>query len=486
MKSLGASLHLGAAVRDNGVAFRAWAPRCRTLDVVIEGRRPLAMSRQDDGLFEAVVAGLRPGTRYQYRLDGERYRPDPASRFQPEGVHGPSVAVNPGSFPWTDQAFAGYAAADLVIYELHVGTFTRAGTFEAIVPHLPHLVELGVTAVELMPVAEFPGSRNWGYDGVHLFAPQSTYGGPRGLRRLVDACHSRNLSVILDLVYNHLGPEGNYLAEFGPFFTDRYKTPWGEAADFTDPALLPRAVAEGFAFQGQGSEYFGGPRGTASADLPGEHFVIFVQNHDQVGNRAQSDRLWSIVRFEALKVAAALMFAAPGLPLLFMGEEYGETAPFQYFTSFLDRNLAEAVRRGRTLEFAKFAWQGQVVDPGDPATFVRSRLNHSLVGAPRHRALHHYYRRWLALRRDHPALGARHKSHAQASLDGQGVLTLVRRAPSGEGVYLLANLTAEPKPRNADPAARGIILDSADVQFAGPGRVTPLAPYQVQLYELTR
>jgi maltooligosyltrehalose trehalohydrolase len=180
------------------------------------------------------------------------------------------------------------------------------------------------------------------------------------------------------------------------------------------------------------------------------------------------------------------MFAAPGLPLLFMGEEYGETAPFQYFTSFLDRNLAEAVRRGRTLEFAKFAWQGQVADPGDPATFVRSRLNHSLVGAPRHRELHHYYRRWLALRRDHPALGARHKSHAQASLDEQGVLTLVRRAPSGEGVYLLANLTAEPKPRNADPAARGILLDSADVQFAGPGRVTPLAPYQVQLYELTR
>src|SRR5437667_351092 len=182
MKSLGASLHLGAAVRDDGVVFRAWAPRCRTLDVVIEGRRPLAMSRQDDGLFEAVVAGLRPGTRYQYRLDGARYRPDPASRFQPEGVHGPSMAVNPGSFPWTDQVFTGHALADLVIYELHVGTFTRVGTFEAIVPHLPHLVDLGVTAVELMPVAEFPGSRNWGYDGVHLFAAQSTYVGPRGER----------------------------------------------------------------------------------------------------------------------------------------------------------------------------------------------------------------------------------------------------------------------------------------------------------------
>src|SRR5712664_3245062 len=410
MKSLGASLHLGAVVRDDGVVFRACAPRCRTLDVVIEGRRPLAMSRQDDGLFETVVAGLPPGTRYQYRLDGERYRPDPASRFQPEGVHGPSMVVNPPSFPWTDQAFTGHAAADLVIYELHVGTFTRAGTFEAIIPHLPHLVELGVTAVEQMPVAEFPGSRNWGYDGVHLFAPQSTYGGPRGLRRLVDACHARGLSVFLDVVYNQLGPEGNYLAEYGPYFTDRYTTPWGLAVNFDGPGCegarrhvtengrmwvsefhidgfrldavhaiydaspvhiltefadavrgeaarlgrrvhviaeshdndrrivlpssagglgldavwsddfhhaihrqltgetssyyvdfgseqhLDRAIAEGFAYQGEPSEYFGRPRGTPSADLAGEHFVICLQNHDQVGNRAQGDRLSKIGR----------------------------------------------------------------------------------------------------------------------------------------------------------------------------------------------
>src|SRR5439155_281915 len=297
----GASLHLGAAVRDDGVVFRAWAPRCRTLDVVIEGRRPLAMSRQDDGLFEAVVAGLRPGTRYQYRLDGARYRPDPASRFQPEGVHGPSMAVNPGSFPWTDQVFTGHALADLVIYELHVGTFTRVGTFEAIVPHLPHLVDLGVTAVELMPVAEFPGSRNWGYDGVHLFAAQSTYGGPRGLRRLVGACHAHGLSVILDVVYNHLGPEGNYLGEFGPFFTE--------------PRRLPTALAEGFAFQGEYSEYFGRDRGTPSADLPGERFVICAQNHDQVGNRAQGDRLSTIAPFEAVKLASGLLLVAPAIPL---------------------------------------------------------------------------------------------------------------------------------------------------------------------------
>src|SRR6059036_3109316 len=412
---------LGASVLEDTATFGVWAPRCRSVDVAIEGRHPQPMRRDADGVFTATLGDLAPGTRYKYRLDGERYRPDPVSRWQPEGVHGASAVVDPQRFLWTDQDFRGHAPSDLVIYELHVGTFTAAGTFEAIVPHLPALADLGVTAVQLMPVAEFPGSRNWGYDGVHLYAPQSTYGGPRGLRRLVDACHARGLSVVLDVVYNHLGPEGNYLAEFGPYFTDRYKTPWGGAvnfdgpdsagvrrhfienarawvrefhvdglrldaihsifdtspvnilteaadaareearqlgrplhviaeshdndrrivrpsadgglgldavwsddfhhavharltgerggyyADFTDPALLPRAVAEGFAFQGQSSEYFGGPRGTPSADLPGEHFVIFVQNHDQVGNRAQSDRLWSIVRFEALKVAAALI-----------------------------------------------------------------------------------------------------------------------------------------------------------------------------------
>ncbi|HEV8584204.1 MAG TPA: malto-oligosyltrehalose trehalohydrolase [Methylomirabilota bacterium] len=584
-------------MREDGVTFRAWAPRCRTLDVVIEGRRPVAMSRLADGLYEATVGGLPAGTRYQYRLDGERYRPDPVSRFQPEGVHGPSMVVDPAAFPWTDQAFTGHTLADVVLYELHVGTFTRAGTFEAIVPHLPHLVDLGVTAVELMPVAEFPGSRNWGYDGVHLFAPQSTYGGPRGLRRLVDACHAHGLSVVLDVVYNHLGPEGNYLGEFGPYFTDRYRTPWGgalnfddkdaggvrrhfvenarawvrefhldglrldaihaifdssrphiltelgEAArqeaqalgrpvhimaeshdndrrlvlpaaeggleldavwsddfhhavhvrltgeqggyykDFTEPRRLPTALVEGFAFQGEYSEYFGRDRGTPSADVPGERFVVCVQNHDQVGNRAQGDRLSTSVPFDAVKLAAGLLLAAPAVPMLFMGEEYGETAPFQFFTSFLDRDLAEAVKKGRTEEFARFAWQGAVPDPGEPATFVRSRLNHPLAGAPRHRELYQYYRRWLALRRTHPALGARGKERARASVDTKGtVLTLIRDAAAGPGIRLIANLTNEPRPAPSVPADWRVLLDSDDPRWAGAGRAA-LAPYQLILYE---
>jgi maltooligosyltrehalose trehalohydrolase len=590
----------GASVRPGGVTFSVWAPRCRSLDLVIDGRPFRAMREEGDGLFTTAIENLAAGARYQYRLDGERYRPDPASRWQPEGVHGPSVVVDPAAFPWTDQGFAGRAPADLVFYELHVGTFSAAGTFEAVIPYLEGLVDLGVTAIELMPIAEFPGSRNWGYDGVHLYAPQSTYGGPRGLRRLVDAAHARGLSVVLDLVYNHLGPEGNYLAEYGPYFTDRYKTPWGSAvnfdgpdaagvrrhfvenarywvrefhvdgfrldaihaiydgspvhiltelaqaareegrrlgrpvhvvaeshdndrnlvlpaseggigldavwsddfhhavhvlltreatgyyADYGAPAQLARAIEEGFAFQGEPSGYFGRPRGTPSGDLPGERFIISVQNHDQVGNRALADRLGTMLPFEAVKLAAALLFVTPALPLLFMGEEYGETAPFQYFTSFIDRDLTEAVRHGRTAEFARFAWTRPIPDPDAPSTFVASRLNHSLASAPRHRELYQYYRHWLELRRAHPALGATHKQRTRVTLDAAGeVLTVTRWAPSGEGVVMLANLTGAPRPIAAPPGLRRRLLDSADPRFGGPGGTAPLAPYQVLLDEAT-
>ena len=589
---------LGASLHADGTTFRVWAPRCRTVDLVIEGRRPQPLRDAGDGVRELGLPGSMAGARYQYRLDGEHYRPDPVSRWQPQGVHGPSIVVDPTRFAWTDAGFRGHARADLVFYELHVGTYTTAGTFEAIIPHLRRLADLGITAVELMPVAEFPGSRNWGYDGVHIYSPQSTYGGPQGLRRLVDACHAQGLSVVLDVVYNHLGPEGNYLAEFGPYFTDRYKTPWGTAinfdgpdgigvrhhfvenarfwvrefhvdglrldavhsifdksplhiltelteaardegraqgrpvhvfaeshdndrrlvlppsedglgldgvwaddfhhalhvkltgerggyyVDYAMPTALPRALAEGFAFQGERSEYFGRERGTPSADLPAEHFVFCIQNHDQVGNRARGDRLSTILPLEAVKMAAALMFAAPALPLLFMGEEHGETSPFQFFTSFLDPALMEAVRRGRTAEFARFAWQGEVPDPGAPATFLRSRINHALATAPRHRELREYYRRWLALRAQHPALGARHKDRARASLaeDGQ-VLVLTREAPGGEGICLVANLSPKRQALPDGPRDRAMLLDSADARFGGRESGRPLLPYQAILYQ---
>jgi len=589
---------LGASAHGDGATFRVWAPRCEKVDVVVEGRRAEAMARAADGMYEVTVPDVQPGTRYQYRLDGQRYRPDPASRFQPDGVHGPSAVVDPEAFAWTDRSFRGHPLADLVFYELHVGTFTAAGTFEGAISHLGRLVDLGVTAVELMPIAEFPGSRNWGYDGVHLFAPQSTYGGPTGLRRLVDACHRLGLTVVLDVVYNHLGPEGNYLAEYGPYFTDRYRTPWGGAvnfdgpdaagvrrhfvenacfwireyhvdgfrfdaihaiydgspvhiltevaeaarkeaarldrpahliveshdndrrtvvpaaegglgldavwsddfhhavhvrltgerggyySDFADPRMLPRAIAEGLAVPGQYSGHFWRPRGTPSADLDGERFVICLQNHDQVGNRAQAERLSTTVPFEAVKLAAALLFTTPALPLLFMGEEYGETAPFQFFVSFLDPKLNDAVRQGRAVEFSRFAWQGTIADPAAPSTFVQSRLNHSLVAAPRHRAVHEYYRRWLALRRAHPALGAGDKPLTRATLDADGaVLRVARAASTGERVELVANLTAEPRPLATARAGR-ILIDSADREFDGPGAGAPLGPFQALLCEV--
>jgi len=253
--------------------------------------------------------------------------------------------------------------------------------------------------------------------------------------------------------------------------------------DFGAPGQLARAIAEGFAFQGERSEYFGRERGTPSASLPGERFVICVQNHDQVGNRAQGDRLSTVAPFEAVKLAAGLMLAAPAIPLLFMGEEYGETAPFQFFTSFLDRDLAEAVKKGRAEEFSRFAWQGAVPDPGEPATFVRSRLNPTLAGAPRHQELSQYYRHWLALRRAHPALGARGKERAQATVDAKGtMLTFSREAESGPGVRLLANLTNEARPGPTVPADWRLLLDSDDPRFGGQGRPA-LAPFQLLLYE---
>jgi maltooligosyltrehalose trehalohydrolase len=589
---------LGASLLGDRVTFRVWAPRCRSVEVVVEGRRPEPLTAGEDGLFAATLGKVAPGARYRYRLDGERFRPDPASRWQPEGVHGASIVVDPQRFMWTDQDFRGTILADLVFYELHVGTFTPAGTFEAIVPHLGALADLGVTALQLMPVAEFPGSRDWGYDGVHLFAPQSTYGGPRGLRRLVDACHARGLSVFLDVVYNHLGPEGSYLAEYGPYVTDRGATPWGPAvnfdgegspgvrrhivengrawvsefhidglrldavhaihdtspvhvlteiadavraeaaragrrvhvvaeshdndrrlvlpegagglgldavwsddfhhalhhrltgervgyyADFAGDHHLPRALTEGFAFQGEPSTYWGRPRGTPSADLPAERFVVFVQNHDQVGNRAQGERLGALVAFDALKLAAALLFVAPAVPLLFMGEEYGETAPFQFFTSFIDPQFAEAVRRGRAADMESFGWTRPIPDPNAPNTFVSSRLNHPLALATRHRALREYYKRWLELRRTHPALGARHKDLARAALDG-AVFTVTRATPAGGQVRLVANLGAAREPWTPPPGWR-VLLDSDDRAHGGAGGAEPLGPYQVLLYEPER
>ena len=575
-----------------GAVARVWAPNCRRVEIRLVGSAtpgPVAMISAERGWFQVRLIGVGPGTRYVYVLDGERARPDPMSRSQPEGVHGPSEVVDTNLFTWTAGDWRGLSLREMVLYEIHVGTFTTEGTFEAVIPRLDRLQALGVTAIELMPVASFPGARNWGYDGVGLFAPQRTYGGPVGLQRLVDACHIRGLAVVLDVVYNHLGPEGNYLAEFGPYFTDRYRTPWGAAvnydgedargvrdfvianalfwireyridglrldavhgifdvgpthilrelndavqrlarrlgrivpvvaesdlnerrvidpvrkegyglagqwsddfhhcvhtlltgerngyyADFGSLDQLARAYTHGFVYDGRPSQFRGRPHGTPSRDLPGERFVVCIQNHDQTGNRAQGERLTSLVEFERLKLAATALLISPSVPLLFMGEEYGERVPFLFFTDFEDPALREAVTRGRREEFAAFGWMGAVPDPQDPTSFFRSRLTWCLQDREPHAWLWQYYRTLLAMRRQYPALGAGGKRRLAAQVEDTQVLAVLRRDTGGGTA--LAMLNFAPEARNVRlrlPSGRWRrLLDSGEERFGGLGPKTP-------------
>jgi maltooligosyltrehalose trehalohydrolase len=510
------SLNLGVTYLGDGRChFLVWAPLAERLEVHLVSPREalLPLKKDEHGYFSGVVANVEPGCLYFYRLNGQQDLPDPASRFQPQGVHGPSQVVDP-SFPWEDGQWCGLPLRDYVIYELHVGAFTQEGTFEAIIPYLDDLKNLGMMAVELMPVAQFPGERNWGYDGVYPYAVQNSYGGPGGLKRLVNACHQRGLAVILDVVYNHLGPEGNYLSEYGPYFTERYRTPWGLSLNFDGPdsdevrrffienalfwgseyhidalrldalhaildfspqpflaeladtvhrarerwnrkfylmaesdlndvrllrspdlggfgldahwnddfhhalhtllteeqtgyyqdfgslAQLAKAWREGFIYSGEYSPYRRRRHGSSSRDIPAERLVVFAQNHDQVGNRLAGERLSQLVSFEALKLSAGVVLLSPFLPLLFMGEEYGEVAPFSYFVSHSDSALIEAVRQGRKEEFAAFAWLGEPPDPQHEQTFLAAKLDHHLRQEGKHQVLWKFYRELVRLRQE--------------------------------------------------------------------------------------
>ena len=508
------STRLGANLTPGGDAeFLIWAPNAQSVSVRLCGSDVLVpMQLSARGYHSAIIDKLEPGARYVYLLDDGHEHPDPASRFQPEGVHGPSQVVDTKAFAWTDQNWKGHPLERSVFYELHVGAYSKEGTFDVLIAELPHLVDLGITTLELMPVAQFPGSRNWGYDGVYPFAPQNSYGGPESLQRLVNEAHAHGLSVALDVVYNHLGPEGNYLNAFGPYFTDRYRTPWGEAINFDGPdsdevrrffienalywledyhfdalrldavhgmydfgarhfleelktsvdklsadlgrplyliaesdlndsrllqdpqhggyaldsqwsddfhhsvhALLTKedrgyysdfggtvplaaTLREGWYYTGQYSSYRKRHHGNSPKGISPSKFVVCSQNHDQVGNRAAGERLSRLLNFEGLKLAAGITLLSPFVPLLFMGEEYGEPAPFQYFTSHGDPGLVEAVRRGRREEFASFGWQDSVPDPQDERTFQRSHLNTSLKSTEPHKTIHEFYQRLIRIR----------------------------------------------------------------------------------------
>jgi maltooligosyltrehalose trehalohydrolase len=585
-------LSRGATIVPAGVRFSVWAPNATRVAVRIEGGGTYPLSSSGGGVFEATVREARAGADYRYVL-GDRTAPDPVSRHQPQGVHGPSRVTDPSQHRWRDATWRGVTMADAVIYELHVGTFSDEGTFRGVIPHLRELRELGVTAIEIMPVGEFPGGRNWGYDGVHLYAPQSTYGGPEELRMLVDAAHGEGLGVILDVVYNHLGPEGNYLEAYGPYFTRRHMTPWGPALNYDDadsdevrrfivdnalywvtefhvdglrldaihaifdfsPRHILRDIAEavhaqsallgrralviaesdlndarvvratdacGYGLDGQWADDlhhaihaaltgerngyyadFGGitpianalrtpfvidgryslhrkrKHGAPATGVPADRFIVCIQNHDQVGNRAMGDRIAGLVGFPKSRLAVALLLLSPYVPLLFMGEEYGEVNPFHYFVSHGDPKLIETVREGRRKEFENFGWGDDVPDPQAPQTFERSRLNRPRIVLAEHAEMRALYRDLLRLRRDEGALRPGEAEARVAHDEPGGWITLELARASGRPLMALFNLSESHRRIPAATTAPGnwtLLLSTDSVTYGGCGGAPALLP----------
>ena len=569
--------------------FCVWAPARKTVEVMLEPfpDRPLVLAKNDQGYWTGISEEAPPGSFYRYRLDGRQERPDPASQAQPRGVHGASSIVDHASFAWTDGDWKGMSLEQMVMYELHVGTFTSERTFDAIVPRLPELRDLGITAIELMPVAQFPGERNWGYDGVYPYAVQWSYGGPEGLKHLVNAAHAAGVAVILDVVYNHLGPEGNYLWDFAPYFTDRYRTPWGPAVNFDGPesdhvrrfflenvllwfreyhvdalrvdavhaiydrsaipflAELSRSVEDfattsgrshlliaesnlndstvirprdqyGFGFDAQWSDdfhhvlhtiltgeldgyyvdfgevdqlrlclqrgaVFAGQystfrrrrHGNSPDNRPARQFVVFSQNHDQIGNRMHGERLSRLVPFDALKLAAALVLLSPYVPLLFMGEEYGEERPFPFFVSHGDPDLIEAVRRGRREEFQSFAWAGEPPDPQSPETFASAVLQWNRRTEGRHAHLRSFYRELLRLRREVQPLTLLDKSRTAVTWLKEGRILRMDRWTEQHATMILFNLRNEETRLGELSGSWSVILDASDSRWGGSDTMAP-------------
>lgn len=548
----------GAIPSGEGTRFSVWGPpgarvELRLLDGAAAGAHPLALNAE--GLFDTWVRGAGPGDRYAFTLDGEGPFPDPASRFQPDGVHGPSQIVDPAAFEWHDASWRSRPPRDLVVYELHVGTFTPEGRFSGVESRLPYLRDLGVTAIEIMPVAEFPGARNWGYDGVALFAPSRAYGRPDDFRRLVDAAHRHGLAVILDVVYNHLGPEGAYLPRFNPaYLAGRHRTPWGAAVNLDaegsalvrrfildnaahwvreyhadglrldathaliddSPKTIVQEIAEtvraaagrpivvhaedhrnmaamiedaadggwgldgvwvddfhhvvramvagdahgyyadfaghtrelatviqdGWLYSGAHSAHLNGPRGTHPGRVPMHRFVVCAQNHDQIGNRAHGERLHHQVPAAAWRAVSVLLLTAPMTPLLFMGQEWAVSSPFQYFTD-LEPGLGALVTRGRRAEFADFPEfsdpdaQLRIPDPQAAATFERSRVRWDEQGEGDHARTLALYRALLALRREHAALAGSEQTRGAAVAPDDETLVM-RRSEDDEVWWVVA------------------------------------------------
>ena len=589
----------GAEVREDGsIRFRLWAPAASSVSVVLAEPRvkTLPMAAAADGWFELETGAARNLGRYSFLIDDQTRVPDPASRFQPQDVHGPSQIIDPHAFEWSDGDWRGRPWYEAVIYELHVGTFSPSGLFSGVQEHLDYLVDLGVTAIELMPLSDFPGKRNWGYDGVLPYAPDSSYGRPEELKALIDAAHGKGLMMLLDVVYNHFGPEGNYLRAYAPqFFTDRHKTPWGEGINFdgaqsfavrdffihnalywlteynfdglrfdavhailddskqdilvelaetvrttcgadrhvhlileneknqakylrprnesrsvhfdaqwnddihhamhvlttgesdgyySDYAEKPihylaRCLTEGFGFQNDPSAYREGERrGELSADLPPTAFVSFLQNHDQIGNRALGDRIDSCAKPEAVRAMTTVFLLAPQPPLLFMGEEFAASTPFLFFCDF-GKELAKAVTEGRRSEFARFERfknpdaRLHIPDPNDVITFERSTLDWSSIDDDYYREWLDFHRQLLRLRKEHivPFMQKTEKLNAGFELLGDRGVSARWQASSGSTLRLIANLSDAAVPIEQPPPK--ILYSTSELSSLQSGTLPP-------------
>ena len=575
---------MGAAIIDrkkNLVEFRVFARGKKEVGVVIkdgDGKKVFQMAEEQPNLYSTVIRGEELNLLYKFQVDGREY-PDPYAHYQPGGVHGYSQLIDHEAYQWRDSHYRGIKPQELIIMEIHVGTFTRAGTFRAAAEKLDYLAELGITAVELMPVAQTPGRWNWGYDGTNLFSVNHNYGTPGDLKHLVDCCHAKNIAVILDVVYNHFGPEGNYLRAYGPYFTDKHATPWGAAVNFDDrysehtrkmvldsvhhwvenyhidgfrldavhaikddspihilqeisvlaknmyrtnnretvlmaesdenDARLISSLDEGgygmdaqwlddfhhclhtvltgeregyyldygpvenfkkvfknYLYTGQYSKFWKKERGTDASQHPGRQFVVAVQNHDQVGNRARGDRLSTLVEFPYLKAAAGLVLFSAYLPLIFMGEEYGEQRPFMFFTDYQDPELQKAVSRGRREEFKEFTWEN-VPDPQDESTFYDSKLTPKSKWDEQNHFLFEFYKDMIGLRTSHPVLKSLDKDSLEVETDPKTKLVKVIRRNQDLELTCLFNLGTSQV--NSGHKQGRLIFNSESELYGGKG-----------------
>jgi len=582
-------IEIGANFCGKSCIFCVWAPFAKevNLRLVYPEKIIFPMEKQPLGYWEIKVNDLKPGTFYFFEL-GNKKLPDPASMFQPKGIYGPSQVIDHEEFAWQDKFWKGVDLRKMIMYELHIGTFTKSGTFEAALPRIKELRKLGINAIEVMPVAQFPGKRNWGYDGTFFFSVQNSYGGPQGFKKFINACHKEGIAVILDVVYNHGGPEGNYLMGFGPYFTDNYKTPWGKALNFDGPysdevknffiqnslywfknfhldglridaihqikdfsannflsdlsyqvqqfnlhsssrryliaesdlndakavneknkgglaldaqwlddfhhslftlissergghlmdygelSQLAKAYKAGFVYSGEYSIFRKKRHGNSSKNIPAKKFIVFMQNHDQVGNRMRGERLASLVPFEAQKLCAGVIMTSPYIPLLFMGEEYAEQNPFIFFTDYSDNKLISLVTAGRKKEFRDFNWRGQLPAHYSNNVFMRSKLSWEKRYKGKHKIILELYKNLIALRKKREVLCCADKKYLTVS-ERPGKLLIVKRWAKNEQVYCFMNFSSEKATfkQNFSQETLFKLIDSSEKKWAGPGSSLP-------------